>query len=202
VKALPPLPLCPVLASTATQYVVDGHDTDTRPLPGSMLVAADQVPPAPDGLELDGLEVGELLEVLDNTTGLPLLEQAVATVPASMLAMTATANRRRATYREPRTLLIMLGPSGVCFGYRGLWRTRSMLTNSEIVSFMVPPLSMLDPVGARGTDRDRLSPFHPTKRYPVSALNQRFTPAKTPASGPRHHATPSRAPVLSCHRAD
>jgi hypothetical protein len=51
------LPLWPVLASTVTQNVVDGHDTETRPLPGSMLLAADQVPPGA-GLEALALALG------------------------------------------------------------------------------------------------------------------------------------------------
>jgi hypothetical protein len=102
------LPPCPVLASTATQYVVDGHDTDTRPLPGSMLLAADHAPPAPDGLELDGLDVGELvdglevgelvdgLEVGELVDGLEvgeLVEQALATTPAMMQVTMAAASR-------------------------------------------------------------------------------------------------------------
>ena len=93
------MPPCPVLASTATQYVVDGHDTDTRPLPGSMLLAADHAPPAPDGLELDGLDVGELvdgLEVGELVDGLEvgeLVEQALATTPAMMQVTMAAASR-------------------------------------------------------------------------------------------------------------
>jgi hypothetical protein len=78
-----------------------------------MLLAADHVPPATDGIEVDDVEVDEV-EVGEPVDGLdkgplPLLEQAVATAPASMQAIIAAASRGRcAAYREPRTLRIML----------------------------------------------------------------------------------------------
>ena len=55
-KACPPWLGPPELPSTARQKLVEAQDTDWSALPGSMLAAADQVPP-PDAPELDRLEL-------------------------------------------------------------------------------------------------------------------------------------------------
>src|ERR1700688_3532314 len=88
-----------------------------------MLLAADHVPPAPDGLDVDELEVGVMVGGLDEAP-LPLLEQAVATVPASMQAITAVGKRHLVAHRGPRTLLVTLVPPGVAFGNLFGWPDR------------------------------------------------------------------------------
>jgi hypothetical protein len=99
VKAFPPSLLVPESASTATQSVVVGHDTETRSRPGSIL-EADHVMVVPGGLELDGLEVGEPevgLEVPDpgevEPAGSPLPElQPAMTEPHRARAIAADAH--------------------------------------------------------------------------------------------------------------
>jgi len=96
VNAFPGVPLPPELASTATQKLVDAQDTDWRALLGSMLVAADHVPPTalvPElgrpGLAALVLKV-EATELLDGPGALvPLLPQAAT---ASKQATTAAAS--------------------------------------------------------------------------------------------------------------
>ena len=88
------------MPSTATQYVAEAHDTDSREFPVSRLVALDQVPLAveeePEEDEEDEEDV--VAEVapppaLLGTLALPL--HALTDAPASRQAMTAPASLRR-----------------------------------------------------------------------------------------------------------
>jgi len=86
--------------STATQYVADAHDTDSRELPISRLVALDQVPLAVDEeRDEDEVEVVAPPELLG--TLVPLLH-ALINAPASRQAMTPAASlvRRVATCKR------------------------------------------------------------------------------------------------------